>query len=479
MQNAAMKKVVFYSWQSDSPNGMNRTLIENALKDVAKEIAGDESIDIEPVIDRDTQGVSGAPDVAATIFGKIAMADIFVADISLVLNGKKRSSPNPNVLIELGYALHALGHERIVLVFNEASGKKEKLPFDLKTRRILIYKAEDGEADRSATRAGLAKDLKAALLSGFSHVPPPKTTSPIIEIIKSNAPSKKIELRNHLASVLSELEKTQPPMKRDGGTVEQLTASFPATEHVVAEFAHLSETVVLMEDIDSAKEIFQWFGKILAKYDPPSAGSGQTWNADGDYYKVLGHELFVTFVSPFLKESKWKELGEILKGNLRVGPTLHNPRDSQESWTELSEHSPFLADEGKKKSRMSLHADILKDRHTTGELGQVLPMKEFTETDFFLAMYGEGKAKQEYYADWYPRSILWLTDVPHFLVEAEDYPTAMQICHALKISDVEELKRRVNFSDRWEYARHSPISTADINKIGKTGGAVLVHASDD
>jgi hypothetical protein len=70
VQNAVMKKIAFYSWQSDSSNGTNRTLIENALKDAAKQIAGDESIDIEPVIDRDTQGVSGAPDIAATIFGK-------------------------------------------------------------------------------------------------------------------------------------------------------------------------------------------------------------------------------------------------------------------------------------------------------------------------------------------------------------------------------------------------------------------------
>lgn len=119
-----VKKTVFYSWQSDSPNGTNRTLIENALKDAAKEIAGDESINIEPVIDRDVQGTAGAVDIAATIFAKIAKADVFVADVSLVLNGKKRSSPNPNVLIELGYALRALGHERIVLVFTRLRAKK-------------------------------------------------------------------------------------------------------------------------------------------------------------------------------------------------------------------------------------------------------------------------------------------------------------------------------------------------------------------
>src|SRR3989344_4824977 len=121
-----MKKTAFYSWQSDLSNGTNRTLIETALKEAAKAIESDESIDIEPAIDRDTQGAPGSPDIANTIFKKIEGADAFVADISIVMKSRKRISPNPNVLIELGYALKTLGHEKVIMVFNEAYGKKEK-----------------------------------------------------------------------------------------------------------------------------------------------------------------------------------------------------------------------------------------------------------------------------------------------------------------------------------------------------------------
>jgi len=84
-----MKKIVFYSWQSDLPNGTNRTLIENALKEVAKEISNDEETDIEPVVDRDTQGVVGAPNIATAIFAKIDLADIFVAVCFNYWNYKK------------------------------------------------------------------------------------------------------------------------------------------------------------------------------------------------------------------------------------------------------------------------------------------------------------------------------------------------------------------------------------------------------
>ena len=50
---------VFYSWQSDLPNATNRGLIQAALEVATSLVAKDDSIDVEPVVDRDTSGVSG------------------------------------------------------------------------------------------------------------------------------------------------------------------------------------------------------------------------------------------------------------------------------------------------------------------------------------------------------------------------------------------------------------------------------------
>jgi len=58
-----MHRVVFYSWQSDLPNRTNRSFIQQALENVTKAIRADGSIDVEPVVDRDTQGVAGSPDM--------------------------------------------------------------------------------------------------------------------------------------------------------------------------------------------------------------------------------------------------------------------------------------------------------------------------------------------------------------------------------------------------------------------------------
>ena len=105
-----MTETVFFSWQSGIRAAACRTLIESALEGAAKAIAADDSIAIEPVIDRDTQDVPGAPDIGAAILAKIDVADAFVADVTIVgktMTGKP--APNPNVLVELGYALKKLG----------------------------------------------------------------------------------------------------------------------------------------------------------------------------------------------------------------------------------------------------------------------------------------------------------------------------------------------------------------------------------
>lgn len=163
--------MVFYSWQSDRPNNINRGFIEKALEAAAKNIRNDDSIAIDPVIDRDTSGVPGSPDIAHTILAKIDQAQIFVCDVSIINNSEEeRPSPNPNVLVELGYALKTMGTERVILVMNSAFGGPEILPFDLRARRTVVYRAVEGETDRSQERRNLENRLTEALQSVLEHL---------------------------------------------------------------------------------------------------------------------------------------------------------------------------------------------------------------------------------------------------------------------------------------------------------------------
>jgi hypothetical protein len=157
-----MKRTVFYSWQSDLPATGNRNLIQDSLERALRAIRRDDNAGLEPVLDRDTANLAGAPDIAHSILSKIAMSDVFVADVSIINPGSARPSPNPNVLIELGYAIAELGWENVVLVQNSAFGGPEALPFDLRGRRTVVYDMPEG-GDRTEARALLQGRLEALL----------------------------------------------------------------------------------------------------------------------------------------------------------------------------------------------------------------------------------------------------------------------------------------------------------------------------
>ncbi|HEY5364786.1 MAG TPA: hypothetical protein VIJ49_11350 [Aestuariivirga sp.] len=141
---------VFYAWQSDRPQEINRTFIRKALDAAAKRLTEDQSIDAKVVIDADTEGVVGTPHVTETILEKIRAADIFAPDLTFVAetDGGKLI-PNPNVMTEYGYALRELGFEAMMPVMNTYFGPPEKLPFDLghfrhPTQYELLPDAPDG-----------------------------------------------------------------------------------------------------------------------------------------------------------------------------------------------------------------------------------------------------------------------------------------------------------------------------------------------
>ena len=161
-----MKFTIFYSWQSDLPNNTNRGFLESAIEKAIKYIGKDENFLIEPSLDRDTKGSPGAPNISHTILKKIKACDVFIADISIVTGNKEkgqRLSPNPNVLIELGYAVSILGWEKIILICNEVYGKDEDLPFDIRQHRRIPY-CLFPEDQKAPEREKISRFLKDRLL---------------------------------------------------------------------------------------------------------------------------------------------------------------------------------------------------------------------------------------------------------------------------------------------------------------------------
>lgn len=110
------------------------------------------------------QKIPGAPDINFTIFEKIDNCKIFIADVSIInSNYNGRKTPNPNVLIELGYALKALDSKNILLVLNTAFGKPEELPFDLRSKRVVGYNYNGDKTSYTSSFDDLKNKLNSAI----------------------------------------------------------------------------------------------------------------------------------------------------------------------------------------------------------------------------------------------------------------------------------------------------------------------------
>lgn len=184
-----MANGIFFSWQSDTQNRVGRTFLKEILEEVCAGIASDTTLDEavrDVAVDSDTQGVAGKPPVAMTIFNKIDKSAVFVADMTFTGKRAKKKGPmpNPNVLIEYGWALKALGHERVIDVMNIAYGKpsRENLPFDLAYLRWPITYDLPEEASneiKAEEKRKLLKIFNEAIRASLATKP-----LPIVEAIR-------------------------------------------------------------------------------------------------------------------------------------------------------------------------------------------------------------------------------------------------------------------------------------------------------
>ena len=140
---------------------------------------------------------------------------------------------------------------------------------------------------------------------------------PAVTAIENNQPNKIIVLRRNLSDLLKKILDNQPQKHSEGGTVEELITSIDATQELIAEFSKIIDVVSIMKDQDSAAEICKWFGNIFEHYNPQVA-SGRTSNADGDYFKFIGHEMFVTMIAFYIREQGWSILKKILSEPILV-----------------------------------------------------------------------------------------------------------------------------------------------------------------
>lgn len=160
---------IFWSWQNDADPKRHRHFIKGALDDAIAAVALELDVDPaeRPEIDHDVKGAKGAVEIANTIMDKIAASAIFVADVTPIARAENNKAvPNPNVMVELGWAFNKPGFARHIYVMNTADGfTADDLPFDIRHRRVMTYELADGAENKvkEGAKKTLVKELAYAI----------------------------------------------------------------------------------------------------------------------------------------------------------------------------------------------------------------------------------------------------------------------------------------------------------------------------
>ena len=228
-----------------------------------------------------------------------------------------------------------------------------------------------------------------------------------------------------------------------------------------------------MNDVAAAEELYNWFGLILERYNLPQGFSGTFYDADFDFFRFVGHELFVSLFAFLLREQQWGIISRLLSEPIPVRYLHRENGPGNAEWPDICRHVGILGGISRGRQRLSLHADILHERHSKADLAGILPFDEFTDADFFLylrSLLPEEKFKGHF--SWKPWSALWLRGTPRFLLRAQSVAQAESLAGSLALPSVAELKRRLQERGAqvsvlyqhgfWDY----PIRQSDVDKIG-------------
>lgn len=179
---------VFFAFQMDIDDKFGKGFIQTAIE-VAIQKFKSEGIDVS--LDFGFRGTSGTPLLIEEMLKKSSESDMVIVDLTftsskiwsdskkisafgkeirILNNTQDKKSPNPNVLLETGYAWAKKGTYRTLVVMNSAFGSPDLLPVDLKGFRWgITYNLNESNYEvRKTIRKELATDLYEAIKASIN-----------------------------------------------------------------------------------------------------------------------------------------------------------------------------------------------------------------------------------------------------------------------------------------------------------------------
>ncbi|MEW5924785.1 MAG: SIR2 family protein [Candidatus Zixiibacteriota bacterium] len=280
--------------------------------------------------------------------------------------------------------------------------------------------------------------------------------------------------REFKQQMLSEIGNTTPDFdsftELDDAVKFQIENAIPIT----VKFIQAVNLACSFDFDDLINELYDYFGEAV-EYCYSSDNSANNANVKSyDGFRFLVFEQFVSFVAILMKYNKWGLLDKVLTKRLFLDKDFKSGYFNYHKF-DFSINSIDIARNSRLKlERTSLTADICKSRYEDGELSKMLGFKRFCEADYFLFMYSISYNTEltEVYANWCPRTKIYLDRTPSFIKRCESKRFFDLLGAVLKVNDLEQFKKLLSLHTallrncfKQIYWIESPLEFYDINKI--------------
>lgn len=236
-------------------------------------------------------------------------------------------------------------------------------------------------------------------------------------------------------------------------------------------FAGLSSVVAEWNNEPAAVALYEGFERLVAKYRQPRGWGGEWDPRLYDFYKFVGHELCATLFAMLIRERRWEIVARLLKEGIHVD---NHPSRKPElvTFEYVGQSVMFFQNQDVRHfSRShSTHADVLHERHTEGELGDLVPMRDFMNAEYFLNLrsVAAGSCEEHSYAfRWVPESVRYLSQAPDYLAKAKQVRNAEQLLQPVGVPDIPALREAVQkqkaFVLKMFGGSHVPYGLAEID----------------
>jgi hypothetical protein len=283
---------------------------------------------------------------------------------------------------------------------------------------------------------------------------------------------------DYLNIINKELVKIKPDFSKFAEIDDAILRQINEGTRITYKFIEAALLASKNKNIDASKALYDYFGNIFKLCSIPESFSGSYHESHFDGYRFLIYEMFVSFITALIKYDNWEIIGDVLSNDIFI-EQKHSKYISYIHLNTLIHSLDVNRNSRLHLERASVMADLLKERFSSGDLSQLISHNKFLEADYFLFMRsicGDKKTEDPLLyrpSPWCPRSCIYLTWPPSYIVKAESKKYLEKLIKAVgpeKREDFIEYFKKNNiifekcFSN-WIFSSN-PLEDYDLNKIG-------------